>query len=208
MRRSGDVSIGAVLPRCAAGRFPPAANRVPDGLVGLPLRPSLVDRRHEDRLIEPRTHPINDVMVEGLVRLELVSHRAELRLLFMRILLAGFLAVRRGLLAESTGGHDLGQPDAVALGLVLGKPFLAPLLARVLGKDIEAAGTLLFPDEARARFEIVSRGSSTPSASRPPPNNGWLKNDCRAQGISYCRWSQSAMRAKNPRARRLRRLRR
>jgi hypothetical protein len=75
-------------------------------------------------------------------------------------------------------------------------------------RTLHQLGTLLFPDETRARFDIVSRGSSTPSASRPSPNIGWLKNDCRAQGISYCRWSQSAMRAKNPRARRLRRLRR
>src|SRR5687768_11484178 len=83
-------------------------------------------------------------MVEGLVRLQFVPDRAERRLLVVRILLAGFLAVRRGFLAECARSHDLGQPDAVPFGFVLGIPLLASFLARVLGENVEAADRLFW----------------------------------------------------------------
>jgi hypothetical protein len=143
MPRTGDADRCVDLPRCRAGRFPPAADRVPNGFVGLPFRPGRGDRRHEDRVVEPRPHAVDDVVVEGLVRLQLVTDRTELRLRFVRIFRARFRAVRGGFLTEAAGGDDLGQPDAVALGGVLGNALLAPFLARVLGKDVEAADGLV-----------------------------------------------------------------
>jgi hypothetical protein len=43
-----------------------------------------------------------------------------------------------GLLPITSPGHDLGQPDSVALGLVLRSPFVEGLEPVDLGEDIEA----------------------------------------------------------------------
>ena len=127
---------------------------------GFPLFPGFGDRRHEDLVVEPRAHPVDDVVVEGLVRLQLVTDRAELRLLFVRILLAGFLAVRGGFLAEAAGGDDLGQPDAVALGFVLGVA-----LGGALPPRREPLRRLWFrPALRRARDRARSVGRGGPTA--------------------------------------------
>jgi hypothetical protein len=115
--------------------------------------------RYKNFAVEPCAHPLDDVVVEGFIRLQLVPDRAELGLLFVRILRAGLLAVRGGFLAEATGGDDLGQPDTVALGLVRGISLLATFLARVPGEDVEAADGLFGDasgDEESAWGKVVS----------------------------------------------------
>src|SRR5918994_7783493 len=79
--RTDNADRWIALSRCRPCRFPPAADCVANGFVGLALHSGLGDRGHEDLVIEPRANPIDDVVVEGRIRLQFVPHGTEFWLL-------------------------------------------------------------------------------------------------------------------------------
>src|SRR3954452_6218585 len=105
-------------------RFPVLADRVADGLVLLALVERCLDGRGKDIAIEERTHALDDVVIEGLVGLQFVADRFEGRIGIEFGALAacrGARAIVIDLGAVLAAGNDLGQPDAVPLGLI-GRP--------------------------------------------------------------------------------------
>jgi hypothetical protein len=170
--------------------FPVRPDRVPDVLVFLAGFDRYLDRRGEDVVIEPAAHTIDDLGIERLVGLQLAADRLEsFHLRAPRPLLGTALPIcvtfPVGLLPITSPGHDLGQPDSVALGLVLRSPFVEGLEPVDLGEDIEA------PDRFQGSSWIggMQLNGGGLSEAAPP---------LRAGEIRLIRTERSARRSESP----------
>src|SRR5205085_4681843 len=104
------------------------------------LPEGLCDGRVEDLVVERGAHALDNLLIEGAIRLRHPAGALEALGLALRSM--SFVPVRgrcgRGT-PEASPGDDFGEPNGVAFGAGLGHPGRPILEAVVLGEHIEAA---------------------------------------------------------------------